>query len=167
MTTTELMLMIGFYAAALVAAVYLTRAKARRVVAALVGGAVFGVVALLAIALGESQGWWRVYYSSAISYYALFLFGSAIACAVTYLILWRVVRRFGSGGLVVCVLVAAIIGPPRDYLIVARFPEWMTFAPGVAPVLADSAVYALLIVVGWAVMRLVAGPAQADGLARS
>lgn len=166
MTTTDVLLMTGFYAAALVAAIYFTRAKSRRVLAALAAGAVFGGVGLLAIALGESQAWWRVPHSSTSGYYALFLLGSAIACAVTYLVLWRVIRRFGDRGLLVCVLVSAIIGPPRDYLIVARFPKWMTFAPGIAPILADSAVYALLIIVGWAVMRLVGGPAQSDALAR-
>ena len=72
------------------------------------------------------------------NYYPLFVVGSAIACAVTYLILWRVVRRFGTRGLVVCVLISAIIGAPRDYLIVARFPNCMALGPGFAPVLADS-----------------------------
>jgi hypothetical protein len=64
------------------------------------------------------------------------------------------------------VLIAAIIGPPRDYWYMARFPEWGAYAPGVAPVLAISATYVLLLVVGHAVMRLVAGPARDDQLAR-
>jgi hypothetical protein len=42
----------------------------------------------------------------------------------------------------------------------------MTFAPGIAPVLADATVYALLVVVGHAVMRMVVGPAQGDSLAQ-
>ena len=74
-----------------------------------------------------------------------------------------------------CVLASAIIARPRDYAIAGAFPAWMTFSPGIAPVLADAAVYALLVVVGYAVMRLVAGsagyrmvpcPAAADPLAR-
>lgn len=166
MTVNEILAMTGFYSVALLAAVYFTRAKARRALASLIAGAVFGVVALAAIVLGESQEFWQMPRLSTWNYYVLFVLGSAIACAVTYLILWRVVRRFGTRGLVLCVLISAIIGPPRDYLIVARFPNWMTFGPGFAPVLADSVVYALLILIGHVVMRMVAGPAQLDTLSR-
>jgi hypothetical protein len=166
MTTTQIILMIGFYLAASVAVVYFTRARLRRIMGALAGGAVFGVVALLAIALGESQGWWRVPQTGTSHFYLLLWLGFAVSSVPTYLILWRVVRRFGGRGLVACILVAAIIGPPRDYSIAARFPAWMTFSPGIAPVLADAAVYALLIIVGHVMMRMMAGPAQADALAR-
>ena len=166
MTTTQIVLMIGFYLAASVAVVYFTRARLRRILGALAGGAVFGVVALLGISLGESQGWWRVPQTGSWSFYPLLWLGFAVSCVPTYLILWRVVRRFGSRGLAVCIVVSTMIGPPRDYFITARFPAWMTFAPGIAPVLADAAVYALLIIVGHVVMRMVACPAQADALAR-
>jgi hypothetical protein len=166
MTTTQIVLMIGFYLAASVAVAYFTRARLRRILAALAGGAVFGVVALLGISLGESQGWWRVPQTGTSHFYLLLWLGFAVSSVPTYLILWRIVRRFGGRGLAVCVLVAAIIGPPRDYLITARFPAWMTFAPGIAPVLADAAFYALLIIIGHVVMRMVAGPAPADALSR-
>ena len=167
MTINEILAMTGFYSVVLFAAVYVTRAKARRFLASLVAGAVFGVFALVAIASGESRGLWQMPRPSNWNYSALFVLGSAIACAVTYLILWRVVRRYGTSGLVVCVLISAVIGPPRDYLIVGRFPNWMTFGPGFAPVLADSVIYALLILIGHVVMRMVAGPAQSDALSRS
>ncbi len=42
----------------------------------------------------------------------------------------------------------------------------MTFAPGIAPILADATVYALLVVVGHVVMLMVVGPAQGDSLAQ-
>lgn len=90
--------------------------------------------------------------------------GLAISCAPVYLITWRVARRFGARGLALCVLIAAIIGPPRDYLIAALFPQWMVFSPGLAPVFADAAIYALLVLVGHAVMRLVAGPSGGETL---
>jgi hypothetical protein len=54
MTTGQMILMAGLYLAALVAAAYWTRAKIRRIAGALAGGAVFGGVALLAVALGEA-----------------------------------------------------------------------------------------------------------------
>ena len=74
-------------------------------------------------------------------------------------------RRFGWHGLAVFAGAAAVIGPPRDYLIAAKYPEWMVFAPGVAPILADAATYVGIVAVGHAVMRLVAGPSRADRLA--
>jgi hypothetical protein len=166
MTTVQILLMIGFYFAALIAVAYFTRAKVRRILGALAGGAVFGVVGLLALALGEAQGWWHLPKAGSSHFQSLLWLGFAVSAAPSYLILWRVVRRFGGRGLAVCVLVVTIIGPPRDYWIVAMFPAWMTFAPGIAPILADAAIYALLVLVGHAVMRIVVGPAQGDSLAR-
>jgi hypothetical protein len=66
----------------------------------------------------------------------------------------------------VVVFVAAVIGPPRDYWYMRRFPEWGSYGPGIAPVLAITATYVVLVLVGHGVMRLVAGPAAADRLAR-
>ena len=40
----------------------------------------------------------------------------------------------------------------------------MVFAPGIAPILANSAAYIMIVVVGHAVMRLVAGPARTGWL---
>ena len=48
-----------------------------------------------------------------------------------------------------------------------RFPEWGSYGPGIAPVLAISASYVVLVLVGHGVMRLVAGPAREDRLARA
>jgi hypothetical protein len=83
-----------------------------------------------------------------------------------FLITWRIARRFGWRGLAVALIAAAIIGPPRDYWYMAKFPEWGSYAPGIAPVLAISATYVVLGVLGHGVMRLVAGPARQDRLAR-
>ena len=73
-------------------------------------------------------------------------------------------RRFGWRGLAVCLVIVAIIGPPRDYLYAAKYPEWMVFAQGIAPILADAATYVGIVALGHAVMRLVAGPARGDRL---
>jgi hypothetical protein len=73
---------------------------------------------------------------------------------------------FGWRGLAVFIGAVVIIGPPRDYLIAAMFPEWMVFAPGVVPILADAATYIGIVGLGHAVMRLIAGPARKDQLAR-
>jgi hypothetical protein len=119
-----------------------------------------------AIALGNALGFWRVPIFWTPYFLALFYLGLAISCSPIYLITWRVARRFGWRGLAVCLGAVAIIGPPRDYLIAATFPEWMVFAPGVAPILADAATYVGIVALGHAVMRLIAGPAREDRLAR-
>ena len=164
MTTGQMILMTVLYLAAFVAAAYFTRAKARRIVGALSGGAVFGVVGLLVVALGESRNWWRVPKEQASRFWWLLWLCLAVSSAPVYLITWRVARRFGRRGLAVCALASGIIGPLRDYLYAATFPEWMVFSPGIAPVAADAAVYLLLVVVGHQVMRMVAGPAEDDYL---
>ncbi len=166
MTTQQMLLMTGLYLAALVAVTYFTRATARRVVGALVGGAAVGLMALRVIALCEALGWWRVPFASTPYFLPLLYLGLAISCTPIYLVTWRVARRFGWRGLAVFVGIVAVVGPPRDYLYAATFPKWMVFAPGVAPILADVAAYILIVVVGHAVMRLVAGPAREDRLAR-
>lgn len=166
MTTQELIVMISAYSVASVAAVYFTRANAQRVVGAFAGGAAVGLMVLGAIALCEALGWWRVPYASTPSFLPLLYVGLAISCSPIYLITWRVARRFGWRGLALFVGAAAVIGPPRDYLIAAKYPEWMVFAPGVAPILADAATYVGIVAMGHAVMCLVAGPARSDRLAR-
>ena len=167
MTTRDIVLITGFYLAVFGAAAYFTRANMRRILAALAAGAAFGVVGLFGMVLGEAEGWWRVPQAGVSHFHLLIWIGLAVSCVPTYLVLWRIVRRFGGRGLAVCIVVVTIIGPPRDYWIAAMFPKWMTFAPGIAPILADAAIYTLLIIVGHVVMRLVAGPAHADSLART
>src|SRR6266849_8879236 len=161
MTTTQLHLFNGLYLVVLVVVAVLTRATARRIAGALAGGAAAGVLALGIIALGEEAGWWHM----AITwepYFLTLLWIDFLLCAFIFLITWRIARRFGWRGLAVVVIIAAVIGPPRDYWYMARFPEWGAYGPGIAPVLAISASYVLLGVLGHAVMRLVAGPSRED-----
>ena len=164
MTTQQIILMSGAYFIALCVVAYFTSANARRVFGALVGGAVVALLALKIVALCEALGWWHIPFLATSSFLPLFYLGLAISCTPIYLITWRVARRFGWRGLAVCVGIVAVIGPPRDYAYAATFPKWMVFGPGVAPILADSAAYILIVVVGHAVMRLVAGPAREDRL---
>ena len=165
MTILEIVLMIAFYLFLTATVAYFTRAKVLRIVGALSGGAVFASVALPALAFGELKGWWHVPNSGSWTFQLLLWIGFAVSCVPTYLVLWRVVRRFGGLGLAVSVIICTLIGPPRDYWIAAMFPSWMTFAPGIAPVIADATLYALLVLIGHAVMRLVVGAAQSDPLA--
>jgi hypothetical protein len=166
MSISQLILVTGLYLTAFVGVAYLTRAKVPRLAGALCGGVVFGVVALLAVALGESQGWWRVPKAGSSHFHMLLWLAVAASCSPVYLITWRVTRRFGRRGLAVLGVAAAVIGPLRDYRVAAMFPDWIAFSPGFAPVLAVATIYALLVIVGHAVMRIVSGPAQDDSFAR-
>jgi hypothetical protein len=166
MTTRQLIVVICAYLVELVAVVYFTRARARRIVGAFAGGAVVGCMGIGAIILGNKLGLWRVPIFWTGTFLTLFYLGFVISASPIYLVTWRLVRRFGWRGLTVFTFIVAIIGPPRDYLFAAVFPAWMVFAPGLAPIFADAVAYVGIVVLGHAVMRLIAGPATADRLAR-
>jgi hypothetical protein len=119
-----------------------------------------------AVALGEEMGWWHFVIAWEPYFLTLLLLDAVISCGAIFLVTWRVARRFGWRGLVVVVVILAIIGPPRDYWYMKTFPEWGEYRPGIAPFVAVAVIYALLVPVGQPVMRLVAGPARADPLAR-
>jgi hypothetical protein len=165
MTAEQLHLFNGIGLVVLVVVAILTRATARRIAGALAGGAALGVVALGIIALCMEAGWWRFAITWEPYFLTLLWIDFALG-AFIFLITWRIARRFGWRGLAVVVIAAAVIGPPRDYWYMQRFPEWGSYAPGVAPILAISATYVILVVLGHGVMRLVAGPAHEDRLAR-
>jgi hypothetical protein len=166
MTTRQIIIVTCAYVVALVAVIYFTRATSRRVVGALAGGAAVGFMGMGAIVLGNTLGLWRVPIFWTPYFLALFYLALSISVTPIYLVTWRVARRFGWRGLAVCLVVVAIIGPPRDYLYAAKYPAWMVFAPGVAPVLADAATYVGIVALGHAVMRIIAGPSRDDRLAR-
>jgi hypothetical protein len=166
MTPLQLIVVTCLYLVELVVVVYFTRATSRRVVGAFAGGAAVGCFGISAIVLGNALGLWRVPIFWTPYFLALFYLAFAISVTPIYLVTWRLARRFGWRGLAVFIGIVAIIGPPRDYLIAATFPAWMVFAPGVAPILADAVSYVGIVAIGHAVMRLIAGPARDDRLAR-
>ena len=168
MTTQQIIWITFAYAVALVGVIYLTRAIPGRVGGAFAGGAIAGLLCVGIVSLGERAGWWHWHYPVpfTVGFAVLFYGGTVVSLTPLYLVSWRVARRFGGRGLAVASASVAIIGPPRDYLVVAYFPEWGSFAPGIAPVIADAAAYVAIVVVGHVVMRMVAGRATADRLAR-
>lgn len=150
--------MAGAYAVALIVTIYFTHPTARRAVGAAAGGVVVALMVLGMIALCERLGWWRIPSNNTPYFLPLMFLGLAVSCAPIYLITWRVARRFGWRGIAASIAIVAVIGPPRDYLYARTFPQWMVFAPGIAPILADAATYVAIVAVGHAVMRLIAGP---------
>lgn len=162
MTTLQIILFTCGYLVALAAAVYFTRPSPRRALGALAGGAAAGCLGMGAIVWGQTVRVWRVPLPSTPGGLLLFYLGLAISLSPIYLITWRVARKFGRRGLTVCLIIVGVIGPPRDYLYAAIHPEWMVFAKGVAPILADAAAYLAMVAVGHAVMWLVAGSARSE-----
>ena len=117
------------------------------------------------VALGETVGWWHFAFSWDPYFLTLLVIDFALGGFI-FLITWRITRRFGWRGLAMFLVVLAMIGPPRDYWYMRQFPEWGRYGPGIAPVLAISATYVLMVLAGHGAMRLVAGPAGDDRLAR-
>ena len=168
MTAQQIFWFTFGYAIELIGVTYFTRATSRRVGGAFAGGTIAGLLFVGIAALGEAAGWWHWHYPVpfTVGFAVLFYIGTAISLTPLYLVTWRVTRRFGWRGLATALVAVAIIGPPRDCFMVANFPEWGNFGPGLAPVIADAAAYVVIVAVGHAVMRIVAGPAKLDQLAR-
>jgi hypothetical protein len=143
----------------------LTRTTPRRIVGALAGAAVCGPVALGIVVSAERAGWWH-FAITRQPYFLVLLWVNVVLCAFVFLVTWRVARRFGRRGLALLLVISAVLGPFRDSWFMARFPEWGSYAPGIAPMLAISGAYVLLGSLGHGTMRLVAGPATVDQLAR-
>ena len=165
MTTQQLYLFTCLYLVILAVVTVLTRATTRRIVGALAGAGVAGAAALGVVAIGEGAGWWHFVIPWEPYFLTLALIAT-IPCGFVFLLTWRIARRFDGRGLAVVVFAAAVLGPVREYAYMARFPEWGSYAPGLAPVFAISAAYVTLGVLGHGTMRLIAGPASADALAR-
>jgi multidrug transporter EmrE-like cation transporter len=154
----------GVYLVYLCAAVYFTRATARRVLGALVGG-----VAVAAVGYGvelacQALGLWY-YPSDDTGRGPLLMYPSlAFLWATLALIGWRVVRRFGWRGEVVFLAAVALLGTLRDYA--GQALGVIVLAPGVTTVLVEIVCWAGQTALTQALMWLVAGPAAADRLAR-
>jgi len=143
----------------------ITRATLRRIAGASVGAAVCGPVGLGIIDLCERAGWWHMLIPREPYYLAIIWINVAL-CGYPFLITWRIARRFGGRGLAVLLCIVVILGPLRDSWYMRRFPEWGYYAPGLLPMLAISGAYLVLGIIGHGVMRLIAGPAETDPLAR-
>jgi len=165
MTIQQICVFTGLYLVFAAVVTVITRATLRRFVGAMAGAAVAGVAMPGIIAIGERAGWWH-FVMTWEPYYLTLMSISVIPCGFIFLITWRIARRFGGRGLALVVFIVAVLGPLRDYRYMASFPEWGAYAPGPAPILATSVAYVILGILGHGLMRLVAGPAAEDRLAR-
>jgi hypothetical protein len=149
--------------ALLVGAAYVSRAQILRVTSAIAGGAIFSVfVILIPISMG-----WRRFVPLEHSTQALWLlytigipFGAILALAS-----WRIARRFGWHGLAIFVFVASIGGPIRERLYLST-AHLMVAVPGTLPWIAYTLSWACALLLSHSIMRLIAGDARDDRLAR-
>jgi hypothetical protein len=153
------------YLAVFGASAYFSRATARRIAGALIGGVAVGVVGVGIETLAHTLGWWRypsveTPYGPPLIYPIGILMFSAIA-----LIGWRVTRRFGRRGQMVFLAGLSILGTLRDYGWAARLPQLIVFAPGIGTVIVDALCWASLAGLAQMVMRWIAGPVGGDQLA--
>lgn len=161
MTIQQLYLFNAGYLTLLVVVVILTRASWIRVAGAIAGAIAAGIAAVAVVAFCERAGWWH-FTMSWEPYYLVQLGISIILGAFVFLLTWRLARRFGGRGLAIALVLAAVLGPFRDSAYMAMFPEWGYYAPGIAPMIAISAAYVILGVVGHGLMRVISGPAADD-----
>jgi hypothetical protein len=164
-TIRQLYIFNALYLILLANVVILTRASLRRIAGAVAGTFTAGAVGIAIITICERAGWWHFTMHWEPLYLTQLGIGIALSSFV-FLLTWRLARRFGGRGLAVALLLAAVFGPFRDSAYMAMFPEWGYYAPGIAPMLAISAAYVIIGVVGHGIMRVIAGPANADPLTR-
>ena len=151
--------------------IYFTKARLWRVSAALLGGIAGGLLNLVADLVAFRLGLWH--YASTHPAYASPWFYVTAALgygAVFSLIGWRIDRRFGRRGVLIFLACVGAFGLLRDFLgtAVANASgiHYLVLTPGPLTVLADALCWVGCVGIAMLVMRLVAGPAGGDRLAR-
>ena len=151
--------------------IYFTKARLWRVSAALLGGLFGGLLNLVADLVAFRLGLWH--YASTHPAYAspwFYVTAGLGYGAVASLIGWRIDRRFGRRGVLIFLACVAAFGLLRDFLLTAAANasgiHLLVLAPGPLTVLADALCWVGCVGIALLVMRLVAGPARRDRLAR-
>jgi hypothetical protein len=120
--------------------------------------------------LDYSMGWWRSRFPDTpdpLSLFSWLPFGYAVIGAVGMLIFWRIARRFGWKGQVVVFVGVAFAFAMRERFWFDQFMQLMIMPFGTIPVAVDAAFGTLAFALGYAMMRVIAGPARSDRLART
>jgi|GEM_PF-3044170 serine/threonine protein kinase len=166
----QLALWVSLVPGAFGGAVFLTRARLRRVGGALAGGMLFAATWFFKMRVDYAMDWWRTRFAETPDPLSLFsptlmFLPLATFGAVALLVSWRVTRRFGWVGQAACIVAVGAF-TIRDRIWWDTFMHMMTIKSGIEPLLADAALLGLAMALGQAVMRMVAGPAKGDGLSR-
>jgi len=163
------LLFIGVTITAIMFAViaFFSRASLRRIIGVLLASIPVVPMVMIYDKTAAQLGWWHypvvATASAPLAWYiaAALWYGAALG-----LIGWRVIRRWGTTGLIAFVVIFALFGVARDYAYNLT-TQLIVFGPGPIPLLADLFSYASAAAVVQLLMRWIVGPAQSDALART
>ncbi len=166
MSAREMLLLATcIYLVLLTTTTFFTRATRRRFFGALAGGLAVAVIGVGVEVLFQTLGFWH-YPSTDQRYGPPLMYPLVVVMWATLALLgWRVMRRFGGRGQAVFLIATTVVGTLRDYLVAGQALGFIVFAPGPLTVLVDAGCWAGTTALAQAVMRVVAGPADADRLA--
>ena len=143
------------------AVAYFTRAARRRIIGVLIGAIASIPLLLFNHWLAAKMGWWETppmppagLFSAALVFWGAF-----------GLIGWRVIRRWGTPGLIVFLVLYSLLGLASDFGYASS--GLVVFGPAPMSYFTDLLAYASTAVLVQLVMRLIAGPAGSDALART
>jgi hypothetical protein len=150
--------------------IFLSRAPMRRVVAAAAAGLAFAATLLTKARIGQPLRWRSDIpgVSDAFSLAPPIILLLPVFClgGVLALVLWRVVRRFGTRGGIVLTFAVGVAGATRDRIVLPAM-SLLEVNPGMTSFLADAVTWTAGLTVAAIVMRAMGGPATRDALARS
>jgi len=165
MTTRLLLSVSAFYLVAVLTLTHLIRAPRRRFLGSLAGGLAVAGVGVGIEVLFQTLGFWHYpsvdhRYGPVLMYPIIVLLWAGLS-----LIGWRILRRFRWRGEVWFLVVVAVFGTVRDFVIATLRPDLVAASLGTGLALLDLFLWSGLTALAQAVMRLVAGPSTADRLA--
>jgi uncharacterized membrane protein YfcA len=114
LTTQQVYLFSGLYHVLFAVLAILTRATAKRILGAVVGGAVGGVALIAILALGEDVGWWHMAITWKPYFLTLLDIGMAIS-GLIFLITWRIARRIPA---------RLVLRPAGEWMKAGACPTW-------------------------------------------
>jgi eukaryotic-like serine/threonine-protein kinase len=150
-------------------AVFLTRASLRRGAAALAGGTLFGAIWIVELRFDHLMGWWHNRLAATNHSFSMpnLLFLTTVFAGAMYLLVsWRLARRFGLTAVPVFVVAVAVIVTIGNRLFFQIIMPIMTVSSGLLPPLSETTFVSAGLMLGYAVMHLIAGPARNDQIAR-
>jgi eukaryotic-like serine/threonine-protein kinase len=144
---------------------WLTRASPRRLAGALAGGACFSMVMFGTDYVARLMGWWQSAFPAERvwlwMYLACAFYGSTLC-----LVGWRSARRFGWRGQAVFLAAMGMCGVAKKFS-GATVSQILVFHVGFTALAVTSVSWAFGFGLAQGLMRLVAGPARSDRLART
>lgn len=141
-----------------------TRARWRRIGAALAGGVLAAAVNIGWDIAAARFGWWHYTMSEgAVASLGLYVPVALVFGGAAGLIGWRMIRRWGTAGAVAFLAVYTVLGFVRDHAIATR-GDVFVFGDGMAPHIADALGYLSLAITVQLAMLLLAGRPKSDAL---